>query len=109
MFVCYLPALKLSEEKGQVLFKAFYCCLSSRFKAETRQVSAKKCFETFWDCLQLKVGQIAAPRLPFVNSHFFSVQLFLTFISMSSVCDLNEILRAQLLIFQTKKANLCYI
>ena len=49
------------------------------------------------------------PPAPICQFTLFSVQLFLTFISMSSVCDLNKILRAQLLIFQTKKANLCYI
>ena len=68
---------------------------SKQGRDKFRQKSA----ENGRDCLQLKLGQIAARSLPFVNSHFFIVELFqLTFISMPSVCDLKAS-RAQLLVF----------
>ena len=81
-----------------------YCCLSSQLKAgTTRQVSGRKtplsAAQTWTNCHR---------SLPFVNSHFFIVELFVIFISMPSVGDLKAS-RAQLLMFLAKKTNPSYI
>ena len=76
---------------------------------QKRDKFRQKIVENGRRCLQLKLGQIATRSLPFVNSHFFIVELFPTFISMLSVCDLKA-WRAQLLMSsKDKKANPSYI